>query len=85
MCNGISTENQHNAFVLFIMLLAEMSDVFMVLTKYRDPKNTLAHFSTFLSSLVCQIRIKICVAVQKLYKNSECTTMYVYLCALCNA
>lgn len=40
----VSTENQHNASVLFIMVLAEMSDVFMVLTKHRDPKNTLAHF-----------------------------------------
>lgn len=80
----VSTENQHNASVLFIMVLAEMSDVFMVLTKHRDPKNTSAHFFHHLCAkyvskyaLQCKNYIKIlnlllctCIGVHYAMPNS---------------
>lgn len=60
----VSTENQHNASVLYFYGAGRNVRCVYGSNETSWPKE---HFSTFLSSLVCQTCIKICVAVQKLY------------------
>lgn len=74
MCNGIRFNRKSTQCICFVYYGAGRN----VRCVYGSNETSWPkeHFSTFLSSLVCQICIKICVAVQKLYKNSE----YVLLC-----